>query len=154
MLKYVPPQEVNQWSGGDCKLEEILIVNFQKFIVKWNKWWSQMQCSSQCNYVDNGLLEPNVLKDWSGMQKWGKDGMVIVMITLVWWGMASVIDEWLKAVQDVSKVLHCRQDCPPTVGFSTTATQPRVNRKHRVPQEPQWSCCIWKMLCLFNANLH
>ena len=134
MLKHVRPQEVNQWSGGDRKLKDVPIVDLPVFIVKWHKWWSQLQPSSRRDYVSDGLLEPNVSMDWSRMQKWGKDGMVMVMIALVWWGKVSETDaRWLKAVQDISKVLHCMQDHPPTVGPSAT-TQPRVNRKRKVPE--------------------
>ena len=131
------PQEVNQWSGGDRKLEDVPIVNLPKFVVKWHKWWSQLQPSSRRDYISDGLLEPSVSMDWTRMQKWGKDGMIIVLMSLVWWGMASSTDaEWLKAVQDVSKVLRCMQAPPPAVRPSdaTASTPPRVNRKRKAPE--------------------
>lgn len=75
--------------------------------------------------------------DWTRMQKWGKDDMVVILMSLVWWGKASIDTEWLKAVQDISKVLHCMQ-APPAICPSPTATTqvtpPRVNRKCKAPE--------------------
>lgn len=65
----------------------------------------------------------------SKMQQWGKDGMIVVMMSLVWWGNASSTDaEWLETVRDIINVLHCMQT-PPTIGPS--AALPRMNRKHK-----------------------
>jgi len=46
--------------------------------------------------------------DWAKVQKPGKNGFLLIMLALVWWGAASNRDgEWLKAVADVKSVLRC-----------------------------------------------
>ena len=61
--------------------------------------------------------------------------MVVVMVSLVWWGKASSTDtEWLKVVWDISNVL-CLMQVPPAVHPSAMATtSPRVNWKCKAPE--------------------
>jgi hypothetical protein len=48
--------------------------------------------------------------DWSNLQKPGKNGFLLIMISLAWWGSASAREgRWLEAVVDVTEVLLCIQ---------------------------------------------
>jgi hypothetical protein len=48
--------------------------------------------------------------DWSDLHKPGKNGLLLIMISLVWWGKVSAREgSWLEAVVDVTEVLLCMQ---------------------------------------------
>ena len=58
--------------------------------------------------------------DWGKLDKPGRNGIVLVMLQLTWWGNFSGNDAvWLRAVKDVSAVLRCLgtnsyEDNPPS----------------------------------------
>ena len=65
----------------------------------------------------------------------GKDSVVVVMISLVWWGKVSSTDtKWLKVVWDVSKVLWLMQVPPAVHPSAMVTTSPRVNQKDKAPE--------------------
>ena len=46
--------------------------------------------------------------DWSDLRKPGKNGFLLIMVSLMWWGKNSDRDwQWLDAVVDVTQVLTC-----------------------------------------------
>jgi hypothetical protein len=54
---------------------------------------------------------PMVDMDWKKLQKTGKNGLPLVMLTLTWWGKASGCDEeWRRAVKGVHMLINCMKD--------------------------------------------
>ncbi|KZP13323.1 hypothetical protein FIBSPDRAFT_960610 [Athelia psychrophila] len=48
---------------------------------------------------------------WEDIRKPGKHGLILVILALRWWGVASsASDEWKKAVDDVSSAVFCMTD--------------------------------------------
>jgi len=61
----------------------------------WRGWWSTLQLTS------------NTQRDYECLRKKGKNGFFVVMMSLVWWGVAAKLnDEWKQAVADVTVVLR------------------------------------------------
>jgi len=49
--------------------------------------------------------------DRSKLQKSGKNGFLLIMLVLVWWGVALNRDgEWSRAVADVKDILQCKAE--------------------------------------------
>lgn len=78
----------------------------------WWKWWRSLQPEER-SALENGELSHPETVDWSGMaQMYGKNGMLLVMATLGWWGKVAQrreeaeVKEWLVAVGDVTWVLE------------------------------------------------
>jgi hypothetical protein len=46
--------------------------------------------------------------DWTMLRKPGRNGFLLIMLSLTWWGKLSEIDnEWVLAVADVTEALRC-----------------------------------------------
>ena len=87
-----------------------------EFEKSWWKWWKGLQpewraVSDVVGPLDSshrlGLVDG---ADWSVVKKHGRNTFFLVMVTLVWWGVAlpapSTSDEgWMVAIQDVGWVL-------------------------------------------------
>ena len=85
------------------------IKNTKIFSQQWWAWWLSLQPKSRIsgNVGDDTLL-PTIEMDWSHLQKPGRNGFLLMMLALVWWGKAVNRDVgWLKAVVDVTAVLPC-----------------------------------------------
>jgi hypothetical protein len=54
--------------------------------------------------------------DWGKLRKSGRNGFLLIILSLVWWGKASGGDEgWQKAVAEVSSVLCCMLGNPTSI---------------------------------------
>lgn len=57
------------------------------------------------------MIPPTYLMSWEDIRKPGKHGLILVILALRWWGVASsASDEWKKAVDDVSSAVFCMTD--------------------------------------------
>ncbi|KAK7050158.1 hypothetical protein R3P38DRAFT_3173224 [Favolaschia claudopus] len=82
------------------------------WVPRWWVWWRMMQPTEREEAEDGSLTRPEVA-DWSTMAKmYGKNGLVLVMASLYWWGCAAHRfdgddrEEWLAGVRDVTWVLE------------------------------------------------
>ena len=99
----VRPPEIGAWMKNRRPWRDVEIKDVEKFARQWRAWWNTLQPKSR-----SGEAEPTVDMDWSQLQKPGKNGILLIMMSLVWWGKASNRDEgWSKAISDVSAVLLC-----------------------------------------------
>lgn len=93
----------NQRPWKDVEIDE------KVFSQQWWVWWASLQPTAWI-YNENNASFPTPEMDWSHLKKPGKNGFFLIMLALVWWGKASNRDEgWVKAVVDVTIVLHCMQ---------------------------------------------
>ena len=101
----VRPTEIGVWMKNRRPWKDMEIVDEVGFGQQWWDWWSSLQPGSRAlNDV------PTVDMDWGKLNKAGKNGFLLIMMSLVWWGKASRGDGgWLKAVTEVSTVLRCMQ---------------------------------------------
>ncbi|KIM87301.1 hypothetical protein PILCRDRAFT_3801 [Piloderma croceum F 1598] len=104
----VRPAEIGIWMKDRKTWIEIVIKNIQSFSVAWWTWWAALQ-PDQCKDDDvERMHEPTADMDWRKLKKTGKNGLPLVMITLVWWSSTSgCSEEWKRAVKDVCASINC-----------------------------------------------
>ena len=104
----IRPPEIGIWMKNRRLWKDVEIVDKEGFGLQWWEWWTSLQPGSRTRND-----EPAVEMDWSKLQKAGKNGFLLIMLSLVWWGKASNTDErWQRAVAEVSAVLHCMLVAP------------------------------------------
>jgi len=66
--------------------------------------------------TDANLVTPSSTMDWDALRKPGCNGIILVMLSLTWWGkVSSANEEWRLAVTDVTAALCCLcESCTPT----------------------------------------
>ena len=89
--------------------KDVEIEDMEHFGRQWWAWWISLQPNSRiCNKDTYDTSLPSLEMDWTLLKKPGKNGMLLIMLALVWWGKAVDRDNgWLKAVADVTVVLPC-----------------------------------------------
>ncbi|KIM74212.1 hypothetical protein PILCRDRAFT_14653 [Piloderma croceum F 1598] len=97
------PPEIAAWMKNRRPWKDVDIVDTELFGRQWWAWWLSLQPDSRKRHD-----EPTADMDWAKVQKPGKNGFLLIMLALVWWGAASNREgEWLKAVADITDVLRC-----------------------------------------------
>jgi hypothetical protein len=97
------PTEIGVWMKNRRPWKDVGIANTAGFVQKWWGWWSSLQPDSR---TANDMLIINM--NWEKLKKPGRNGFLLIILSLVWWGKASSRDEeWQMAVAEVSKVLCC-----------------------------------------------
>ncbi|KAJ6488778.1 hypothetical protein C8R45DRAFT_826902 [Mycena sanguinolenta] len=113
------PQQVNGWltMGRKWSLPLTLGTDLgtrdreDLWIGAWWKWWTSLQPKERTMGREGGLSRPD-LADWSEMAVLhGRNGLLQVMATLLWWGDEATRRtgeraSWLEAVSDVTWVLE------------------------------------------------
>ncbi|KAJ7738535.1 hypothetical protein DFH07DRAFT_715199, partial [Mycena maculata] len=80
------------------------------YVAQWWMWWRSIQPAERALLGPGMLSTPNDA-EWGGLTRLhGKNGLLHVMGTLLWWGDVVALDEeyrneWVGAVEDVSWVL-------------------------------------------------
>jgi len=107
----VRPREISVWMKNGRRWTDVDLDDTERFGKQWWDWWHSLQPKSRIRRYQSRSTSPTLEMDWSGLQKPGKNGILLVMISLVWWGSASSRDEsWLAAIVDVTEVLTCMKN--------------------------------------------
>jgi hypothetical protein len=86
--------------------KDMQIENLQVFKAAWMAWWSELQPAS--------LQDRSLNIDWAALQKRGRNGFLLIMVSLAWWGKAAEADDkWKEVVCRVTEVLCCMQRAEP-----------------------------------------
>ncbi|KAI0044426.1 hypothetical protein FA95DRAFT_1468255, partial [Auriscalpium vulgare] len=89
----VRPKEVHEWFKSGRKLEKPPhISNVKTFAIRWRAWWTSMQPTWRLPDERDGwplLRAEHPDESWSGIRKAGKNGFVVILITLMWWTSAA-----------------------------------------------------------------
>ncbi|KAL1725061.1 hypothetical protein EV714DRAFT_288141 [Schizophyllum commune] len=130
----IRPAAYNTWSRRGCPYDLSMdLGDLSVFAQKYWLWWEALQPAGRLN-SDNNLTTIEEFEgvvrgmdDWDGLEKCcGKDGIVQVLLFLLWWGDAvnsagARPEEWLEwdtAVQDFRDVLSLMMGTP---GFEKVA---------------------------------
>lgn len=106
----VRPLEIAIWMKNRRPWKDVEI-DKKTFSKQWWAWWFSLQPTSRTFDSENRASLPTSGMDWSQLNKPGKNGFLLIMLALVWWGKVSGRDgDWMKAVGDVSIVLRCMQN--------------------------------------------
>ncbi|TDL14510.1 hypothetical protein BD410DRAFT_695413, partial [Rickenella mellea] len=83
------PEEVSAWLKRGRKLSSIPEFNdITEFAAQWRKWWTRLQPAVRVSSTSAGwpLLRPTIADiDWSRTRRGGRNGLFVVVLTLVWW---------------------------------------------------------------------
>jgi hypothetical protein len=123
------PAEISYWQKAHRPWKDQPLRNktLAQFLVDWWAWWKSLQPATRISDAGCDLVAPSVGMDWSSLRKSGRNGFLLVMLSLTWWGKFSALDEkWRLAVADVTAALRCLCDShkPP----STTTPNPRKRK--------------------------
>lgn len=110
------PAELKKWMKSHRLLKENNVgVVFSR---KYMAWWSSLQPAQHPHTADS---------DWTTLRKAGKNGLLLVVLALVWWGgrgSSSRDAEWIAAVCDVTRaVRYMRISMPLDVVPEITASE-------------------------------
>jgi hypothetical protein len=106
----IRPREIGVWMKNGRRWKDVEIIDIERFSRQWWGWWYSLQPKSRIRDDKGDLTSPTPDMDWSDLRKPGKNGFLLIVISLAWWGKVSNQDgNWTKAVKDVTEVLSCIQ---------------------------------------------
>ncbi|KAF7971124.1 hypothetical protein HWV62_21996 [Athelia sp. TMB] len=125
------PLEVREWMRVSKGWIDRDIVT-EDFGAIWWKWWSALQPSSRFEEGRLDMMSPTYLMEWKTIRKPGKNGLLLIIMSLRWWGVASTASgEWQKAVDDVSAAIFCMVN---EMEHAKEPTTSKTKRAVRVPK--------------------
>ncbi|KAI0055024.1 hypothetical protein BV25DRAFT_1782489, partial [Artomyces pyxidatus] len=101
-------KNARKWEGEFWKAPSV----DKMFAGTWWTWWSNLQPEDRPRGDDGMFLRTDEELDWSGVNVTGKNGILSVMASLLWWGEACMwseerdMSEWSAAVSDVAWALQ------------------------------------------------
>ncbi|TDL19650.1 hypothetical protein BD410DRAFT_727011, partial [Rickenella mellea] len=104
------PSAVSWWINRGRKDAVPPNVEVSKIKMQWWAWWNSIQPEWRRRGQDDlrSLSRAGVRGDWDGFWLPGVNGLLSVLICLVWWGReenASNTGSWISACQDVKCVV-------------------------------------------------
>jgi hypothetical protein len=83
------PNEIGVWMKTRCLWIDIPIANIDSCTIAWWSWWVALQPEERKQCVvgndANLLTMPTIDMDWKKLRKRGKNGLSLVMVTLIWY---------------------------------------------------------------------
>ena len=129
------PVEISYWQKvhHPWKDQPLQDNNLAWFSTEWWAWWRSLQPVARIPTGPNdNLLAPSSRMDWDALRKPGRNGFLLIMLSLAWWGNFSAAnDGWRQAVADVIASLCCLGDSSKSLLMSTRAPN-RLKRKAAV----------------------
>ncbi|KAJ7840491.1 hypothetical protein B0H14DRAFT_2314042, partial [Mycena olivaceomarginata] len=103
------PAEVAQWiKYGQSTTREIQVENHEKLVKKWWEWWTSLAPEWRKKDENGRPAIGDEGGDWGALGHPGGNGMLTVLLPLVWWRRGEVkevaSEEWVAAVRDVAWV--------------------------------------------------
>lgn len=103
----IRPTEISMWMKNHRRWTDIPIKDVNVFSKAWWVWWTSLQPETRIS-DDGTMAAPSVGMDWTNLRKPGKNGLLLIMLALSWWGSASGNDNcWKSAVAEVCAVICC-----------------------------------------------
>lgn len=123
------PTEVSYWqkSHWPWKDQGLRMKPLAQFEKDWWSWWKSLQPNAR-GADDAEYMQPSrVDMDWTTLRAPGRNGFLLVMVSLAWWGRLSGCSEaWQLAMLDVTVTLVCL--CAQPVLASASASLKRKRR--------------------------
>lgn len=128
----VRPSEIAVWMKNGRHWKEVVIADIEKFRQRWWAWWHSLQPESRvCD--DITLIPASPDSDWSSLSKPGRNGFLLIMVSLMWWGKGSNQDgPWIHAVAEVTAVIACLNHTVNSPNASPPANAAGSKRGHRL----------------------
>ena len=120
------PTEVSYWqkSHRPWKDQGLRMKPLAQFEKDWWSWWKSLQPNAR-GANDTEYMQPSrVDMDWTTLRAPGRNGFLLVMVSLTWWGkLSGCSDAWQLAMLDVTVTLVCL--CAQPVVVSTSGSLKR-----------------------------
>jgi hypothetical protein len=119
------PSEISYWqkSHRPWKDQGLRKKTLAEFEAEWWRWWKLLQPESRGANRAEYMDVPTVDMDWTKLRVPGRNGFLLVMVSLTWWGMlCGHSDEWRLAMTDVTVALVCMcAQTPATASVGSTS---------------------------------
>lgn len=106
------PDEVGWWIKDRRKYEKPPpLTDLRLFGASWKAWWQGLQPDwRQASWPPSQVQVAETQDEWEGLDKGGRNGIFVVVLTLSWWWSSAVdagtsMDEVKVAVEDVRWVM-------------------------------------------------
>ncbi|KAJ6493367.1 hypothetical protein C8R45DRAFT_763528, partial [Mycena sanguinolenta] len=102
----VRPEEVGQWiKYGRSTTRKTEVKSQMELVKRWWKWWSSLAPAWREKDEEGKPKTREVGGEWGDLVHPGGNGMLTVLLPLVWWRegeqMDTASEDWLAAVRDV-----------------------------------------------------
>jgi hypothetical protein len=104
------PTELSYWQKAHrpWKDQALRMKTLTEFETEWQSWWKSLQPDSRCVDGAEHMQSPDVNMDWATLCVPGRNGFLLIMVSLAWWGKFSGCSEtWKSAMLDVTAALVC-----------------------------------------------
>jgi len=92
-------------------LKDIPVNDLPLLKTKWRAWWSKL-CPEDPSQVPADRSD----RSWESWRKPSKNGFLLVMMCLAWWGSAAGADnKWKEAIEEVVRALQWLGSTTPAV---------------------------------------
>lgn len=102
------PAPIGKWIRSARQMEKPPSLAQNTYPTEWTKWWSGLQPAWR--HGDGELPPPQYVcdeGDWGALRNCGKNGLGMVVLSLVWWGRAlGTSPLWIAAAKDVARVME------------------------------------------------
>lgn len=106
------PDQIKWWIARKRSYDLLpSIPDIHQFGKAWLQWWAALQPPWR-KPIGGSALPPAVYTsgddNWGSLRVSGKNGVIILLISLVWWGRAggSLTQDWKLAVSDLKRCLE------------------------------------------------
>ncbi|KAF7974575.1 hypothetical protein HWV62_11950 [Athelia sp. TMB] len=99
------PHKITKWIKEAHKAKDMpdITISIDRFGREWQEWWSNLQPTLDANRQPDDARDISL---YSGLRKAGKNGLFLVIVSLVWWGAAAAhlgeekMDIWRVAAEE------------------------------------------------------
>ncbi|PPQ79593.1 hypothetical protein CVT24_010043 [Panaeolus cyanescens] len=104
------PNEVAQWVKRARDTWYPTSIDAAQYAASFDQWWATLQPDWR---LEDGEIQRHLVEgDWSDLRRSGKNGLIVVVAALFFWGLHAWNDEtmralWLDAVRDCDTVISC-----------------------------------------------
>ncbi|KAJ3474499.1 hypothetical protein NLI96_g12425 [Meripilus lineatus] len=128
--------EVAAWIKWGRKLDRVHVWTDEAFGVfrsDFSKWWELLQPSNRSVFVTS----PDFTGDWSILRRRGRNGVMMIVLCLFWWGSKSQDTVWRKHVQDLQWCLDAMVSSPDDTVASGSSSKRSANNDPETEAAPQ-----------------
>ncbi|KAF7976813.1 hypothetical protein HWV62_5682, partial [Athelia sp. TMB] len=137
------PQDIHAWIKKHRKVKEMpdVSVYVDRFGEEWRAWWASLQPER-----DTDGNEARDIAEYSELQKAGPNGLYLLMLSLVWWGSATLCQSaeqtslWRQSVQEFTDMVNFfNTSMNGAVGSKRPRDAPEAKSSSRTAKRPQIS---------------
>jgi hypothetical protein len=89
----VKPSEILYWQKAHQPWKDQILHNktIDQFSAEWWAWWKLLQLVTHTSGTEGELLQPTAKMNGDSLHKPGRNGFLLIMLSLIWWGKFSTV---------------------------------------------------------------